>query len=92
MVLSGRDVEMVFPLCPLGDFSEYPHGANSRPAAEAVPESFYRSLFALALSTLRFGNMSWGAADGRLELPALCNLSSAISRQWLRTVDFRMRS
>ena len=47
------------PLAPLDDFSQYKDGHYPRLAAEVVPKTFYRSLFALALAALRFGSMSW---------------------------------
>ena len=76
------------PVGPQDDFPEYPEGPNPRLAADAAPKAFYRASFALVLSTFRVGNMSWLAADGRLNLSASYNLPIVISRQAFRTVYF----
>ena len=48
------------PLAPLDDFGKYPDGPNPRIAGETAPGTFYNSLFALILATLRFKSMSRG--------------------------------
>ena len=58
-------------MAPLGDFERSPNGSNPRIVGWNFPETFYRSFFALALETLRFKKMSWGAAQGRDNLPAI---------------------
>ena len=75
------------PHGPLDDFSEFPQGPNPLVATEAAPKSFYLSLFALVLPTLRFEKMSWGSADGRLELSDVDNLARQIRKKGFRTVD-----
>ena len=58
-----------FPLSPLSSRrlggGESKDGPNPRITGEVVPGTFYRSLFALVLATLRIGKMSWGGGDGR---------------------------
>ena len=53
------------PIAPMGDFLENPEGSD---LMGKVPKSFYSSLFALILATLRFKEMSWGAVEGHDEL------------------------
>ena len=75
------------PIGPLDDFSEFPHVPIPTLTTEAAQKSCYLSLSALALSTRRFGKMSWVSADGHLELSALDNLPIQVQRQGFRTVD-----
>ena len=46
------------PLAHLEDIGKYPNGSKPRLGGEDSPETFYRSLVALVLATLRFGEMS----------------------------------
>ena len=73
MVLKGS-----FPLVPLYDFGKYPNGHKPRNVGENAPETFYRSLSALVLATLRFKKMSRGTVQG-LENLAVSNFSKANS-------------
>ena len=80
-------VEWSVPLAPLEDW-EMPHnGPNPRSVVEDAPKTFYWPLFALALSTLRFKKMSFGAAQGPGNLSAIGNLESELSRRGFEAVD-----
>ena len=68
------------PLAPLDDWGMSHNGPNPRSFGEEAHKTFYGSLFALALSTIRFGKMSCGIAQGRENFPAIDNLES----EWLR--------
>ena len=46
------------PLAPLSDYGKYLNGSKPRIVGENAPKTFYRSLFALVLETLRFEKMS----------------------------------
>ena len=46
------------PLVPLGDFGKYPNVSKPRIDGRHAPETFYQSLLALVLATLRFKRMS----------------------------------
>ena len=48
------------PLAPLDDWGKYPDGSNPRASNGTAPETFYNSLFALILTTLRFKEIPWG--------------------------------
>ena len=74
------------PLRHLDDLSELPHGHNPRLATDAAPEPFRLSLYALSLSTFRFGKMALGPAVGHLEF-SLYNLPIQIQKQGFRTAD-----
>ena len=54
-----------FPLAPLEGWGRSHSGSNPRSVGEDAPKTFYGSLFALALVTLRFKRMSWGGGGAR---------------------------
>ena len=72
---------------PLDDFSEYPQVQNPLLAADAATKSFLPIDVRIDLSDFRFGNMSWGSADGHMDLASSGNLSSMISRKGFQTGD-----
>ena len=62
------------PLSPLDEWGMGSEdGPNAGNFAGGVRKTFYQSLFALVLSTLMFGKMSRGEAQGRGKLPAVGN-------------------
>ena len=71
----------------LEDFDKKPDGHNPLSAAEVVQKTFYQSLFAWGLSTLRFEIASWGTQEGREKLSALYNLSIEISKKGCQAGD-----
>ena len=56
------------PLEPLAYFEKYPIGSKPRASCGTAPGTFYNSLFALILATLRFKEMSRGAPQGHERL------------------------
>ena len=75
------------PLAPLEAWERPGVGHNPRNVAEGAPKTFYRSLLASALATLRFGKMDRGASEGREKLSSLCNLSTELPKKGFETAD-----
>ena len=65
----------------------YPNGSKPRVPGGTIPETFYNSLFAIVLTTLRFKEMSRGALQGRDTLLAAEFTESEIGKEGFRTVD-----
>ena len=59
------------PSAPLEDFEKYPNESKPRNVGENAPKTFYQSLFALVLETLRLKKMSCGTVLGRENLAAI---------------------
>ena len=74
-------------LAPLGDFGKYPNGPNPRNVGENAPKTFYRSLFALVLATLRFKKMARGTVLGREDLSAIEFLEIELVKKGFQTVN-----
>ena len=74
-------------LAPLDDWGKYPNGPNPRISSGTAPETFYNSLFALILTTLRFKEMSWGALQCRDSLLATDFVESELRKKGFRTFD-----
>ena len=75
------------PLSPLGDWGKSKDGPNRRISGEVAPNTFYRSLLASALETLRCEKMTFGASEVRANSPPFDNLSSEMSKQGFGAVD-----
>ena len=52
-----------------------------------VPETFYNSLFALVLATLRFREMSWRAEQGHEDLKATEFIEKELGVKGFKAVD-----
>ena len=72
------------PLAPVDDFLENPGGSKLE---GNVPKTFYSSLFALILTTLRFKEMSWGTDEGHDELKGVEYIEKELSIKNFKTVD-----
>ena len=69
------------PLRPLGGFGKSHNRPIPRVVEENAPMTFYRSLLALVMATLRFGKMSWVEAQGRYNLYAVEFLESELAKK-----------
>ena len=75
------------PLAHLGDCEMSPNGSNPRRVGGNAPKKFYQSVFALALSTLRFKKISRVEAQGRENMSAADNLEIELSQKGSESVD-----
>ena len=74
-------------MAPLDDWGKYPNGHNPRISSGTAPETFYNSLFALILTTLRFKEMSRGLSKATIPFSQR-NLSKVNSgKKGFQTVD-----
>ena len=62
-------------------------GLTREVSGKTPHETFYRSMFALVLETLRSKKMSWGGAQGRENFPAIDNLESELSKKGFGAAD-----
>ena len=75
-------------MAPLEDFGKYPNRPKPRIVGENAPGTFYQSLFALVLATLRFKRMSRGTVQGHENLAAIEFLESElVKKKGFQTVN-----
>ena len=73
-----------FPSAPLGGFKNSPEWHKMLGAA---PETFYNSLFALVLATLRFKEMPWGPEQGHGDLKGTDFVEKELGVKGFNAVD-----